>query len=109
MADQDRPYDIDVSFVHPITKKEVKYKMRLSVWMLDMNLQKKCLTPQGGIDATALWIARLLDTVEGLDDSTVRKLDQPTGSYLVDEWVRKNDATFLGQNQTIDTSKIFMT
>ena len=109
MADQDRPYNIDVSFVHPLTQKEVKYKMRLSVWFLDMNLQKKCVTPQGEIDPPTLWIGRLLDTVEGLDDPTIRKLDQPTVSYLVDEWVRKNDATFLGQNQTIDTSKIFMT
>lgn len=98
MADHDRPYDIDIDYVDPKTQQQVKFKMRNSNWATDMNFQQRFQTPEGRLNLKELWIARILDTVEGLDDAKVRNLDSYTMNVLITKWLDYNDpnSSFLG-------------
>lgn len=111
MAGQDRPYDIEVKFTRPKDKKVIQYKMRETIWSLDMNLQEKTLTPTKELNVKELWIGRLLDCVEGLDDAMIRQLDQYTMNLLCTKWLEYNDpnSSFLDiglpeESQKISTS-----
>jgi hypothetical protein len=100
MANHERPYDIPISFIHPKTKLTVEYKMRESIWSFDMSLQQKTADPEGNLNAKELWISRMLDCIEGMDDKTIRSLDQYTMNVLCSKWLEYNDpnSNFLGVN-----------
>ena len=87
----DHEFAIDASFVHPLTKQTVEYKMKTSIWLTDQQLMNKCLKPDGNLNVPELWIARLAECVHNLTDAEIRKLDQYTMNYLIAKWLEYND------------------
>lgn len=108
MANHERLYDIEVKFIHPKNKQEVKFNMRSSIWSLDQAILQKSLMPDKELNIKEMWISRLLDCIEGMDDSTARNLDQYTMNYLITNWLQYNDpsSSFLGLEIPDESQKI---
>jgi hypothetical protein len=90
---EDRPYDIDSTYIDPSTKKEISFKFRRSRWIEDHALQQKLVTPEGTLNIPQLWIARITDTVEGMNPEKIRKLDSFTMNIYITKWMDYNDVT----------------
>jgi hypothetical protein len=90
---EDRPYDIDATYKDSKTKKEISFKFRRSRWLEDHALQQKLVTPEGQINLKELWIARITDTVEGIDAQKIRQLDSFTMNVYIAKWLEYNDVT----------------
>lgn len=89
----DRPYDIDAKYLDPKTGKEISFKFRRSLWIEDHALQQKLVTPAGALNVPQLWIARISDTVEGMDADKIKKLDSFTMNIYITKWMDYNDVT----------------
>jgi hypothetical protein len=90
---EDRPYDIDAKYLDAKTKKEINFKFRRSRWMDDHALQQKLVDPQGLLNVKELWIARISDTVEGMDKDKIKKMDSFTMNIYIAKWLEYNDVT----------------
>jgi len=104
LSEEERPYDIEIKWLDPATKKEHTAKMRKQRWIYDQSLQLKLVDPQGKPNFKELWIARIADTVEGLTTEAIKKLDQFTMNIYIAKWLEYNDVTdasFLVTNQSI--------
>lgn len=90
---EDRPYDIDAKYKDTKTGKEISFKLRRSLWLEDHALQQKLIDAQGLLNLKELWIARISDTVEGMDSTKIRKIDSFTMNIYIAKWLEYNDVT----------------
>ncbi len=103
MSEDERPYDIDFAWIDPATKEEHKGKMRKQRWIFDQSLQVKLVDPTGKPNLKELWIERIADTVQGITQEQIRKLDQFTMNVYIGKWLQYNDVTdasFLEDSQS---------
>ncbi len=93
MSEQERPFDIEVKWLDPATKKEKTAKMRKQRWVYDQSLQLKLVDAKGQPNLKELWIARITDTVEGITPEVLKTVDQFTMNIYIAKWLQYNDVT----------------
>ena len=104
---EDRPYDIEVSYLDAQTKEKKTFKMRKQRWLYDQSLQMKLQDAKGQLNLKELWIARITDGVEGVTTESIRTLDTFTMNVYISKWLDYNDVNpshFLEPSE--DQSKI---
>jgi hypothetical protein len=103
----ERPYNIDVKFTDSLTGEKKTFKMRRTKYLYDQSLQKQLVAPNGNLNVTELWFARIADAVEGKTIDELKKLDTFEMNIYITKWMQYNDvnpATFLEVHES-ETSK----